>query len=158
MYRHTPYSEILQRVQECEDEQNLYHKFHDKFLKCIADNNEECVRIFLDSPYADELVSRTCKKQAYLEVSEEFIAFDQPVLFEVIEYGHLEILRLLLEHGADATAKNGLGISAVEFAKKYRDIQKSEVVALLEEYIETEEEEEEEPLGSKNFSSLVSRI
>ena len=35
--------------------------------------------------------------------------------------GHLSTVKLLLDNGADLTVKNQLGLSALDFAKQYRE-------------------------------------
>ncbi|MEQ8470176.1 MAG: ankyrin repeat domain-containing protein [Marinoscillum sp.] len=55
-------------------------------------------------------------------------------LMRAADVGCLTNLKLLLKYGADPTYKSGNGYNAVKFAKKYNEVNPSEVVDLLKNY------------------------
>ncbi len=134
------YADVLQQV---EDQRELT-RFCEEFRKCIKNGEVESVRIFLESPYVNKLVNYT-RHFTGVQTDGKFIGYDRPVLFDAIDCGHIAILRLLLEYGANAKAEDGWGVSALAYAKEYvAGDYYSTVEAVLKQYGAEECSEESE--------------
>ncbi len=125
------YEDILDQIEEHRENTRIRKEFYRQFHLCIVLHDEECLRIFLESPFSNELVKQSITR--WEGVGPTTREFDQPILFDAIEQGHPGVVRLLLEHGADATAKNGLDMTAIEYAYTCKGDQIG-IVAVLKEY------------------------